>query len=210
MRLIISSILFLVSGLVQAAVMYSYTGNNYDSVTNYAYLPPPEATPYDYSMSISGNVVFSEELARSTIINAQWLSDHLVSYSFSDGVNNLNQDNSQITFGEFVADTGGTITQWGINIVYAVQEPGDPEVSIFQRISTGMQGFSASDYVKNYECHVFSGGACYDPSFDHYAQTSQSPGTWVASSVVPIPAAAWLFGSALAGLGFVRKRVLGP
>jgi len=31
-------------------------------------------------------------------------------------------------------------------------------------------------------------------------------GSLVGSSVVPIPAAAWLFGSALAGLGFTRRR----
>ena len=33
-----------------------------------------------------------------------------------------------------------------------------------------------------------------------------NPQTWAVSSEVPVPAAAWLFGSALAGLGVLRKK----
>jgi hypothetical protein len=32
---------------------------------------------------------------------------------------------------------------------------------------------------------------------------------WVAANVVPVPAAVWLFGSALAGLGFMRRKKIG-
>jgi len=42
-----------------------------------------------------------------------------------------------------------------------------------------------------------------DLSFDHYSDIASGS---VVASVVPIPAAVWLFGSALAGLGWLRRR----
>jgi hypothetical protein len=48
----------------------------------------------------------------------------------------------------------------------------------------------------------------YTPNFDSSQETGDSAtGVFlVRSSVVPIPAAVWLFGSALAGLGWVRRK----
>jgi hypothetical protein len=50
-------------------------------------------------------------------------------------------------------------------------------------------------------------GLEYSNVYSETSTTSSAIGTWlVRSTVVPIPAAVWLFGSALAGLGWLRRK----
>ena len=78
----------------------------------------------------------------------------------------------------------------------------------FSEALTGSGGQVALDLTQ-----TFIGGATflgfggpggldvYDAQYPSYLA-----GGYVSASVVPIPAAAWLFGSALAGLGWIRRR----
>jgi len=58
--------------------------------------------------------------------------------------------------------------------------------------------------INEYSCGPAN---CTGPSIYRYEDNSGYPGFSGTVSSVPIPTAAWLFGSALAGLGWARRRV---
>ncbi len=130
--------------------------------------------------------------------------------SFSDGVNTLTNENSTLFFiDDFIVDAGVNLVRWGVEIVHT-EYAGNGSVEISQRIRTLFSPNSGIDNLPidradNFECKQFDGYACYAP-YERIATIGSSPGTWVKSSVVPIPAAVWLFGSALAGLGWLRRK----
>ncbi|MGI9308989.1 MAG: VPLPA-CTERM sorting domain-containing protein [Gammaproteobacteria bacterium] len=130
------------------------------------------------------------------------ISTDVLSYSFTDGRHTLDQSNSGINISVAV-DGSGQITSWLVDIFFPGTPPefntGDQYGSISTRNNNGP--VLDSGYI--YECLYGSGfGTCSTFDFDS-ATISNQPGTW---SVVPIPAAAWLFGSALAGLGWFRSK----
>ena len=148
----------------------------------------------------------------------------LLSFSFSDGINTLSSDNnfSEITFLEiwfFEGEIGG----------WALEASSVNGGTYFQsRISTH-SGIAPSPYIGRsysgdtsagvYDDIAYSQRCSSDPDCepnngpppyysDYYfggAAKSSSVGSW-SSSVVPVPAAIWLFCSALAGLGWMRRK----
>jgi hypothetical protein len=108
--------------------------------------------------------------------------------------------NSDIPDFKVEVDGAGNITQWVISVYD----------SVFPVLAAGEQGYdmytlntSATQLDESVitECASFS-DYCTDLSFD-VASTFDSPGNW---SVVPVPAAVWLFGSGLGLLGWFRRR----
>jgi hypothetical protein len=203
MRSILLAAVFILSGTAQAAVVYTYTGNTYNIVGNNNYYEPSEPTPdpYDISMRVTGTLVMPEEFVYGYNHPAE---GDVLSFSFSDGVNTLTNENSTLTFrNEFIVDTDGSFLSWGIEIV-RYELAGNGSVQIRQSIRT-FDYPDTFDSVQNFECKLFDGYACSAP-YERVAQIESSSGTWIKSSVVPVPAAVWLFGSALAGLGWMRRK----
>jgi hypothetical protein len=209
MRSILIAAVFIISGTAQAAVVYTYTGNTYDSVSNINYYSPPAPAPdpYDTSMRVTGTLIMPEEFVFGYNFPIQ--GDE-ISFSFSDGVNTLTNENSTLTFiDDFIVDAEGDLIRWGIQIVH-FEFASNGSAKISQSIRTLFSPYSdinnlPIDRANNFECKQFDGYACYAP-YERSATIGSSPGTWVKSSVVPIPAAVWLFGSALAGLGWMRRK----
>lgn len=73
---------------------------------------------------------------------------------------------------------------------------------------TPVKSIWLTDRASLYGVGVPSFDSVYDQSFPVFSANSYSAGTWtlVSSAPVPIPAAFWLFGFTLAGLGLGRKR----
>ena len=93
--------------------------------------------------------------------------------------------NSAQFFMTEITTNPGQTTNWRLD-QFIDSVPGNPYDDVFQLVNLDVGG-SAGLYVDNY------------PSAGHHYWEIQS-------SVVPVPAAAWLFGSALAGLGWLRRK----
>jgi len=202
MRSIFVVFALLASGWTHAAVVYTYTGNAYDDVYNDS-PASGSVSPYDTSMRITGTLVLTEELGSGLNF---WGDFEVLSYSFSDGVNILTNENSSINIFEIIADEQGDFLYWD-NIKFSYSEDAaNGSARIVQVIETSNPWAygSSLDRAYNFECLEYSGYACHY-AHDREASIESSPGTWTKASVVPIPAAAWLFGSALAGLGWLRR-----
>jgi hypothetical protein len=91
------------------ATTYTYTGNNYNQIGFYNFLPFP---PYTTSMSVSGVLTLSSPLAPSTTTVVVPLS-----FSFFDGYQTI--DNTLATNSSFTlrTDVAGNIDAWAISII---------------------------------------------------------------------------------------------
>jgi hypothetical protein len=209
MRLLLLAAFFVAAGSANAAVVYTYTGNAYDSLMNINNYSPTEPVPdpYDTSMRVTGTLVMPDEFEFG--YNFPIPGDE-ISFSFSDGVNTLTNENSTLSFiDDFIVDAEGKLIRWGIRVNHT-EYAANGSAKIVQSIRTLFSGRSdiyniPIDQAVNFDCKQFSGYACYAP-YERMATIEASPGTWVKSSVVPLPAAVWLFGSALAGLGWLRQK----
>ena len=139
--------------------------------------------PYNSSMTITASLSF--DLA--TITNLSFLDRRadLSSYSIFDGDRTLDSSNSTFSFARFETNSLGSITSWSFQLSPG-STPNNEDLVIFR-----------------------SDSGCYDYTrlpgrID--ACSNQGPGTFVGPSSVPIPAATWLFGSALLGLGLVKRK----
>ena len=186
----LSVILALISFNSTAAVIYEYTGNNYDTTWT-------SPSMFDTSMSITGSFTVDSKLIDfNGDITAQ-----VTSYSFSDGVTTYTDADPEGS-SQFIVNTdnNGDITSWIIDIsdVDALSpnlEPGD----IVNRITSGSSG---EDFAQVYQCDFIVSGCVFSQIDGAFAY---NPGSW---SVVPIPAAVWLFGSGLIGLAGLKKKRL--
>jgi hypothetical protein len=192
-------LIFLLGGLSvvgAAPVTYSYSG--------------PDLTDNGSSLytgqSITGSFTV-EELAPL----GGWtdLSSALPAFSFSDGVRTITNadivagpgditDASQFYIQEFGVETdaSGDIYRWSIwfinsSLTNSLRTGLNGIGSDATRITPGLSGCGAGSWS-------YCGGTVS-------TSTSGTVGAWTAS-IVPIPAAAWLFGSALAGLGWMRRK----
>jgi hypothetical protein len=168
---------------VQAATVYSYTGNNYEQIMG---------TLYNTSMSVTGS--FTTE---APLINFSGDASSLITqFSYFDGINTLTEMNAGV-FLRLTTDNFGSITDWFIDINNTDQiAAGDPYFSISSADSfdSGITG----------ECAFADSSGCSVFSIDEQGLINDNPGSW---TVVPIPAAAYLFSTGLLGLiGIARRR----
>jgi hypothetical protein len=212
---------------------YTVVWNSVDTPIQESTAPP---VPLDTTMSVSIDLVFEEALVNNghyvlslysdTQIYDAWSGDYatdLLSYSFSDGINTLSSDNnlSEITYLE-IWFLEGEVVDWALEANSVVDTSGYYDIpALRSRISTysggppplgaygSYTGDTSGDVYDDisYSQPCSTDADCDGPSTYYFsgAAITSSAGSWSAS-VVPIPAAVWLFGSALAGLGWMRRK----
>jgi len=122
--------------------------------------------------------------------------------NFSDGIDGLLGSVEGLAAGFWlIKDTGEAVVLDRQTIAI---NPADITDDIIFRLAfdAGLQEITGE--------YSLNGGTSFDSSFGGYASTGVGThvlfGSSVLPSEVPIPAAAWLFGSALLGLGMVKRR----
>jgi len=194
-----------------AMVEYSYQGNLFTSVVDQN---PPSGTSFSLTDSINGSFIVSNFLGAD--LNNQNVSSLIDSWTFTAGSVSLSSTDGKLRTEDFVlsTDAAGVITGWDISVMAGDLFPisgeiGDPRRG-FDLFNVPLIG--AYDLAYLDECIEDSiGGDCSVPSNfqSDIGSTRDNPGTWTSPQVgaVPIPAAIWLFGTALIGLvGFGRQR----
>lgn len=179
------------AGAHAANVRYTYQGMNYNDFD--AGVPPGHAA-----------ITAWFEVAAPLAANQPWdpsNNTEVIAWSISDGVNTITQDtagfelgfstfgttNGQITEWQFTARveaTAGTEGLWFISTVYD------------ESLGVGM-GNDSTFYCLEYGLVSCSSSA--------QAANVDLPGSWTVSQV-PLPAAVWLFGSALLSMGCLNRR----
>jgi hypothetical protein len=194
----------------QAAYMYTYAGNTFDSFYADGYLAYGEDQPqsYDTTMSVGGYFVVLNEIGQGDGRGMEVIYG-VQRYSFTDGIRTLTQDNSEIEL-KAKSDAEGNLIRWDVSIYdrtyisSAYESQIETEVSISTKDNLTFGG--GADYGSTFDCTGgFSGGACGNPSWINSGSTDNL-GTWTRSFAIPVPAAVWLFASGLGALGVVRRR----
>jgi hypothetical protein len=179
MRVLMLAIL-LVSGVASAAPVYkySYQGNPFTAFAG-------STTQQDYAglIALSGYFLVEEQLA-ANFAGVIEVDD----FVFTDGyeVFDLSMAASETRF-LIQTDADGDIERWKIDIR---ESSGGGYTDVFLTYKPLTEGGEI-------------GGSFFDNSRNG-AEVLSSPGLW-GTAVVPIPAAVWLFGSALVGLGWLRE-----
>ena len=176
-----------------ASVTYSYTGNLYNRFST--------PSSYDNSMAISGTI----ELNAPLDANLNLESVTPLNFNFSDGLNTISSDNATFSSFKFITNSVGEITGWDFGVSIGLPTPevvGGESFGIYGDRRPDLMYYHPIDHVDIYTCIVATAGSCNQYSVD-YAETYDLPGSW---SVVPVPAAIWLFGSGLLGLVGMARR----
>ena len=180
-----------------ASTIYTYTGNNFTAVT----------APYTTSMNVTLQFETASPLSGTgSMIN---VSSEILSYTISDGINTLTETDSTIDLLMNIDTITGQPTEWAIHVTNEfAKSVGD----IVNRMSTIYYDFSGGpDRALEAECVYMpiEGGECMGLTGGANAVVFNSPVTSSTWSVVPIPAAAWLFGSGLLGMiGVARRKAI--
>jgi hypothetical protein len=180
-----------------ASAVYTYTGNNFTSAT----------APYTTDMNITLQFETASALAGTGSMTN--VSAEIFSYSVFDGINTLTEADSEIDVLVNIDTTTGQPTEWTI---FVTNEFGKSVGDTVNRMNTVYYDYSGgTDGALEAEC-VFVpvvGGECMGLTNGGSAYVYNPPGSSGTWSVVPIPAAVWLFGSALIGLiGVARRKKL--
>lgn len=185
-------------------VRYSYTGNAF---TTFEEGVPPGVT------AITGFFIVAETLGPNFGQDAGALPGGApvepTAFRFTDGVSSISDSESlrnsviQMRTGE-----SGNPTTWLIRIEQGAFNQGD-YVGIGS-LNEQFQFPNPADFDRSSYCAVDNPtGSCSDFPDGTFpansASNESSPGTWTIT-VIPIPAAAWLFGSALGLLGWLKRR----
>ena len=181
------------AGLSAAAVQYTYQGFEFSYIQSGI---PNGAT------SLSGYMQFDQVLAPNLDqydFSPVELEAMGYRFEFTDGASVINNDNGWVSFfttgGGISTDSEGMITGWK----YFVYDNDLPAVGSSYFTSSNQLG-SEGDTTNH--CISLTENGC----FAVFASTGISgPGTWTMSAV-PVPAALYLFGSALGLLGWLRRK----
>jgi hypothetical protein len=198
------TLLLLGSGAANAAaVRYDYLGQEFTAFDD----APEVDGSYAPGMRVSGYFVLSEALSANAGVLIE-IAD-MIDFSFSDGRNTITGSQTNLPTSIFLlTDSNGEITSWDINLSTSFSQPEPDGLQSWQIWTrTNFDGSSSTDMGMTSECAgpIGDSGPCLS-SYDDSAIIFQgTPGTWTATAV-PIPAAFWLFSSALAGLGWLRRR----
>lgn len=197
------------SSVASASTVYTYVGNNYNNV----FIP---GSIYDLSMSIQGSLVLDSPLAPD-------LNNALIvptSFSFSDGVNTFTEITSPHTTSgstnasnfQFTTDSAGEITGWAIGLEIKFPSPttvGDMRYTLNTRYLPASNLDDESANAITCLALDIATGSCSSQSSVNLIRTLGDHGSWSSATsvpAIPLPAAIWLFGTALIGLNGLGKR----
>jgi len=193
-KLITTATALVLSTSANAAYVYSYTGNNYSNV--HSANDPTGGNIYDSSMHLEMSFT-TDNLITDFAGDAYAL---VTNYSVFDGVHLLTDENSYQRAFNLNTDSAGNILQWQIYVSSSNIE--NRSVNINGESYTG--DIRDEDLTRSYECVAGPFGDCVNATY--WAYEFDNSGTWSVSAV-PVPAAAWLFGSGLLGLiGFSKRK----
>jgi len=224
MRVIYLLALVAISGGAQATAVYSYSGNPYTSFNNNGTdlntgESIPHSEPYDSSMNLSAELVFENELTAGSYVlvydngfsGEMYNTDNkLLSFSFSDGIDTFSLDLASIdltfdsVYFQLSVDASGEIEFWSLllgsdgpyNDAWSMSTGFGSETSPFNPLSPVVIG----DHT-----FLWEDGPGRSAETQWGGEFDVAQGTW-SSSVIPIPAAVWLFGSALMSFGWMRRK----
>lgn len=192
----------LLSDASQAATIYSYQGNTFE--TDLTSNRPPIGS-YSTANSISGWFQVDSQLGPNYLGDP--IADGLVSdLEFSDGVLTTTYDDifarHTVIYESFIlqTDPNGKIIYWLIQMDHVYASEAGQEQHYFVTRTIG----SVQDAGQPYECSV---EGCSSYRIWGEGQVLGKPGSWQSStSIVPIPTAAWLFASGLGLLGCATRK----
>jgi hypothetical protein len=188
-----------------AAVVYGYSGDQFDAF--------PSTTTYDTSNFISGTVTLENLLTANTTSTPT-----ILDFSFTDGHQTLSMANgAAIVAMEFTTDED-SITSWRVELNILPSGPlevGDvTQTIITYNRDTDVEDAGRIQRVDRTLSFLSISDLSSDPvpisSIDF--GTASTAGVWTGEiASVPLPAAAWLFGSGLLGLaGIARRKKTAP
>jgi hypothetical protein len=202
----------LFASLANAAVVYTYTGNNFNEVFG--------GTDYSTSNSVSGS--FTVASAFPANMPPTDVREQVLSYSFTDGVNTFNESNSEVCLTDEVGGFG-----------LGTDSNGDPYVWIItlctpvSAVPSLVQVLISANLNDDIEVDVGTTGSCTDMNedgctrfdkTDEGGQIEGQPGTWAspnqeASAIPTLNTRAAILVATLLGLtGLVavrRRKIMG-
>ena len=179
-----------------ATAIYSYTGNNFDTITDNDSPSGTYAVSMNVTASCSLATALPENLPLTNIVAS------VLIFTLDDGRSILTNSNSQSLDFYVGTDAQGDIDRWFIQAIIAYPPSpasiGDQSRSIQTKNSLS-QGVSDDGMIN--ECTAVSGSTCNAVSYDWGGITS-NPGSW---SAVPEPSTALLLALGLAGIAAGRR-----
>lgn len=175
------------------AATYSYTGNNLDSYSSIT-VPCTPFSPGCGISNITAELVFAAPLAA----NLSFQTVTPTSWMISDGLSTVTDTTPGFSFvfaPGVSTDASGNISEWLFDVYQASSVTGE----LYELRTQNYPGLTPEDQTAY--CQSMS-STC---TFADIANATNNPGVW-SQTVVPIPASAWLFGPAIALLGWMRRQ----
>jgi len=192
-------------GRAHASTIYTYTGNNYNDISNQS---SPNGA-FTTSMKLTGFLEFAGPLAADLSFTNLLGSPQLLDFSFNTGRNILTPSNigSSTDNIRLTTDASGDISVWTISLANRNFDSSVQVGDFIFSLKTNL-GFDDS----RLSLCVFKSFTCFFGTDSGIIRSN--PGAWVTTgdlllTTVPVPAALPLFGTGLALMGFIgwrRKR----